>query len=122
MIPAQQRLNAGDLAAGHVDLWLIVQRELVALQRAAQRTLQHQALDRLRLDLLGEETEAVLAVFLGEIHRHVGILGQRLHVGAVVWIGRDADRGRGMAFVPAELQRLAQHGQQLAELAPRGCP
>ena len=114
MVPAQQRLDAGDLAARHVDLGLVVQRELVALQRAAQGALQRQALDRLRLDLLGEEAEAVLAVFLGEIHRHVGILGQRLHVGAVGRIHRDADRGRGVAFVAAQLQRLAEHGQQLA--------
>ena len=91
MVPAQQRLDAGDLAGRHIDLRLIVQRELVALQRAAQRGLQRQALDRLRLDLLGEEAEAVLAVFLGEVHRHVGVLGQRLHVGAV---GRDTSRCR----------------------------
>ena len=114
MVPAQQRLDAGDLPARHIDLGLIVQRKLVALQRAAQRGFQRQALDRLRLDLLGEEAEAVLAVFLGEIHRHVGVLGQRLHVGAVGRIHRDADRGRGVALVAAELQRLAQHRQQLA--------
>ena len=97
----------------HVYLRLVVQRELVALQRAAQRRFQRQPLDRLRLDFRGEEAIAVLAVFLGEIHRHVGILGQRLHVGAVVRIHRDADRSRGVAFVAAQLHRLAQHRQEI---------
>ena len=114
MVPAQQRLDAGDLSAHHIDLRLVVQRKLVALQRAAKCGFQGQALDRLRLDLLGEETKAVLAVVLGEIHRHVGILGQCLHVAAVGRIHRDADRSRGVALVAAELQGLAQHGQQFA--------
>jgi hypothetical protein len=49
-----------------------------------------------------------------EIHRHVGVLGQRLHVDTVVRIHRDADRRRGVAFMTAQLQRLAQHRQQIA--------
>ena len=98
----------------HIHLGLVVQRELVAIERVAQRGLQRQPLDRLGLGLLGEEAEAVLAVFLGEIHRHVGILGQRLHVGAVRRIHRDADAGGGVAFVAAQLQRLAQDRQQVA--------
>ncbi len=87
---------------------------MIALERTAQRGLQRQPLDRLGLDLLGEETEAVLAVFLGKIHRHVGILGQRLRVVAVGRVHRDADRGRGVAFMAAQLQRLAEDGQQIA--------
>ena len=35
-------------------------------------------------------------------------------VGTVRRIHRDADRGRGLAFVAAQLQRLAEHGQQPA--------
>jgi hypothetical protein len=35
MGPAQQRLDAGDLSGRHVHLRLIMQRELISLQRAA---------------------------------------------------------------------------------------
>ena len=114
MGPAQQRLDAGDLPGRQVHLRLVVQRELVALQRMAQGVFQRQPLDRLHLHFLGEEAEIVLAVFLGEIHRHVGILGQRMHVGAVGREHGDADAGRGVAFVAAQLHRLADRRQQLA--------
>ena len=95
-------------------LRLIVQRELIAFEGAAQGGFQRQALDRLGLDLLGEEAETVLAVFLGEVHRHVGILGQRLHVATIRRVHGDADAGRGVALVAAQLQGLAEHRQQVA--------
>ena len=98
MGPAQQRLDAGDLAGRQIHLRLIVQRELLALQRMAQAVFQRQAFDRLHLRFLGEEAEIVLAVFLGEIHRRIGALGQRMHVGAVGREHGDADAGRGVAF------------------------
>ena len=97
-----------------IHLRLVMQRELIALEGVAQRGFQRQTLDRLDLDLLGEEAEVVLAVFLGEIHRHVGILGQRLHVGAIGGIHGDADAGRGVALVAAQLHGLAENRQQLA--------
>ena len=75
--PAQQRLDAVDPASRNVELRLIVQRELIELERVTQTGFEHQPLDRLRLDLRREEAEVVLAFFLGKIHRHVGVLGQR---------------------------------------------
>jgi hypothetical protein len=77
-----------------------------------QGRLQRPALNR--LCLLDEEAEAILAVFLGEVHCRVGVLGQRLRVGAIDGIHRDTDAGRGVAFVAAQLQRLAEDGQQVA--------
>ena len=127
MRPAQQRLYAGYLPGGHLHLRLIVQLELIALEGTTQRRFERQAFNRLGLDLLGEEPEGVLAVFLGAIHRHIGFLRQHLHVGTVRRISRDADTGRGMAFVAAQLQRLAENRQQvtgdpLDVMAFRGLP
>ena len=45
-VPAQQRLEAGDGAVAQVEERLVVQLELVVLERAAQRVLERQALLR----------------------------------------------------------------------------
>src|SRR5437879_6531054 len=111
--PAQQRLDAGDLSARDVHFRLIMQRKLIALQRTAQSGFQFQVFDRLGPGFLGEETEAVLAVFLGQIHRHVGILRQRQRVAAVLGIHRDADAGGGVALVTAEFHGRAENGEQV---------
>ena len=100
-------------AAPHVDLGLVVQRELVALERAAQLALQLQSLDRLRRDLAVEEVVAVLAVLLGEIHRQIGILQQRLRVIAMLGIDRNADRGADVALVAAQLHGFTEHRKNL---------
>ena len=113
MGPAQQRLDAGDLSARDVHFRLIMQRKLIALQRTAQSGFQFQVFDRLGPDFLGEEAEAVLAVFLGQIHRHVGILRQRQRVAAVLGIHRDADAGGGVALMTAEFHGLAENGEQI---------
>ena len=51
--PAQQCLGAGHLAGREVDLRLVMQRALVALERA-QLALQHQPLDRCGIHLRRE--------------------------------------------------------------------
>ena len=93
MIPAHQRLEAGDLAGLQVENRLVVDLELavgdglaeVELQRAPQlQPLVHLAL---------EEAVRAAAVALGEVERHVGVLQQQIGVGSVVRRDRDADAG-----------------------------
>src|SRR3546814_16548072 len=48
IVPAQQRLGGDDRAVGKADLRLIDERELVALDRAAQIDLELRAIGKLR--------------------------------------------------------------------------
>ncbi len=70
---------------------LVVQQELIALQRATQAALHREPLGHQRVQLAREELEIVPAAFLRAIHRRVRVLQQRLRVRAVVGIERDAD-------------------------------
>src|SRR5262249_18032701 len=60
--PAQQRLEAGDLAADRRRLWLIVQRELVVLQRREQLVLQRALLAQPLVHVGLEETGGAASV------------------------------------------------------------
>src|SRR3546814_2590483 len=54
MVPAQQRLGGDDRAVGKADLRLIDERELVALDRAAQIDLELRAIGKLVRERLAE--------------------------------------------------------------------
>jgi hypothetical protein len=114
MLPAQQGLDAGNAVALKVALGLIVQDELVALERPAQAGFQHQPLDRLGLDLRGMQQTRVAAGFLGGVHRSFGVLGERDLVVGVGGKQRGADAGSHAAFLTVERQRLDYGGQNPA--------
>jgi hypothetical protein len=80
VVPAQQRLGAAHLAGVDVHDRLVMQRKLVALQRAAQRRLDVQALGAARGELGREEAIRVPPQLLRVVHRRVGILEERLGV------------------------------------------
>ena len=114
MLPAQQRLGADDAAARQVELRLVVDDELVLVERRAQAILERDApLDR-GVHVLGVEVEAVAAALLGVVHRGVGALEQRLGVLRVAREGGDADAAADRGALLAELQRLAERGDELA--------
>ena len=75
-VPAQQGFDADDPARGEVDLRLVVQLELVLVERAVQRRLGLQAFERVDVHLLGVEAGGVAAGALGLIERRVGLLQQ----------------------------------------------
>ena len=72
MLPADQRLDAVDLAA--VDLGLIVEQELVGLERLAQVVLQGSAGIDGGLQSRSEEAHGIAACRLGLIHGDVSLL------------------------------------------------
>ena len=74
-----------------IDLRLVVQRELLALQRPAQALFDRLPLHGARVHRRLEELIALAAVFLGLVHRGVGVLDQRLGIQAVVGVDADAD-------------------------------
>src|SRR5437868_4907407 len=59
MLPAHERFHADDRAALRFDHRLIMQHELVALERAAQLRFEREPLDRMHVDLVGIELERV---------------------------------------------------------------
>ena len=67
---------------------LVVQHELAAAERLAQRRFEREPLERMAVLLRRIELEVVLAPLLGEVHRDVGVLEQRLRIVAVDGIGR----------------------------------
>src|SRR3546814_10638863 len=72
MVPAQQRLGGDDRAVGKADLRLIDERELVALDRAAQIDLELRAIGKLVRERLAELFDPAAPMPLRLLHRRVG--------------------------------------------------
>ncbi len=102
MSPAQQRLDATDLAALQRQLRLVFQVQLVAREGLAQLALQLQAPVDRRLHLRGEEVQRVAPAELGAVHRGVGLL-QR--IGGQL----GTERMQGNADAGADRQFMAVH-------------
>jgi len=79
-VPADQGLTAEDPASGQVHPRLVVQLELIALQRPPQLALQLQAFGHEGIDFAREELEVVPPGVLGAIHGRVGMFEQGLRI------------------------------------------
>ena len=110
VLPAQQRLDAGDRAGLERADRLVDEEELVAIERGAQVELELPVIEHGRVHLGREHDVAVLAGRLRLVQRDVGVAQQLARCAAVA--DRDADarghRDRGAG----ELERLAQHLEQ----------
>ncbi len=96
VLPADQRLEAGDLAGAQVDHRLVVEGELLAVERVPQLPFDLQPAHRAGPHLGVEEDAAGAAALLGPVHRRVGVADQQLGVGAALVGGAgdgDADAG-----------------------------
>ena len=103
-----QRLHPGDAPGGDLHLRLVAQEELLVLDRLAQPALDLQALGEEEIQVVGEEAHGVAARVLRLVHRVVGVLEQLVHVGRVVRVVADADRGRDVDLVAADLHRARE--------------
>ena len=92
VLPAHQRLEAADLAGAKVDHRLVVERQLVALERVPQLALDLEPAHRAGPHLGVEEHAAGAAALLGPVHRRVGVADQQLGVGPA--LGRTGARPR----------------------------
>ena len=111
--PAHQRLEAGDLAAAQGDQRLVVELELVALERLAQLALDLEPAQRPRPHLGVEELAAGASALLGPVHRRVGVADQQVGVDRLA--GRraghgDADAGADEVLDPAHRVGLGEGG------------
>ena len=113
MLPAQQCFDTGDRRARQLELGLVMQEELVALQGLLQARLQRQTLERLSLHFLGVEVKIVLPFFLGGVHGNIGVPHQTLFVLRVGRKQADADAGCHPALLPHDDDRPHQNREQL---------
>ena len=116
MLPAHERLDAGDGARLQLDHRLVVQDELVVLQCSLQVRLQLEPLERRVVHRRLEHLIAALAALLGHVHRHVRVPEQLL--GALLRL-----RGPPSAIAMPMLARANTSLPSIAKGAcrPRGC-
>ncbi|MNN35072.1 hypothetical protein D3C81_1489100 [compost metagenome] len=111
--PAGQGFDAVQAAAGDVDLWLVMQLQLVQVQSLAQGGFQPQPFLRAAVHFAAVETRVAAAAVLGLVHGHVGVMQQAFHVATVIGEHADADAGRRSYLHIAQLQRLPQGAQDV---------
>ena len=83
MLPPHERFDTGDRASLEDDDRLVVEHELLLLDRAAQIGLQLDPLQRHRVHLRRESLVPSLAARLGHVHRHVGVAQQIIRAIAI---------------------------------------
>ena len=102
MLPADQRFDADHPAADNFGFRLILQDEFIAVDRFSEIVFESQAFDNAGIHCAAEELVAVASIFLGMVHRDIGILEQRVHVLAIIRVNADADAGSDIEFVTIE--------------------
>ena len=94
------------------DLRLVVQAQLAAAYRLAQRILQCEPLLHRLVHLQAVEHDARAALGLGAVHRDIGMAYQRIHIPAIGGEHRHAHAGLGRQHHPACAHRFGQPGHQ----------
>src|SRR5271170_5289273 len=105
MIPARQRLEAGDSAVLKPDDRLIEDGDLVALERPAQIGFDRQPVRFARAHGGLEYIDAIAAAALGVIHREFGVLEQLFGTLRLAVAERHSDRSGEEYFAVAERDR-----------------
>ncbi|MNM59370.1 hypothetical protein D3C81_706210 [compost metagenome] len=122
VLPAQQRLIAGNAAGLLVDHRLVVQLQLAQVQRGAQVGFHQAALARGDVQFDVEALVAVAAVALGLVQRHVGVAQQLLGLVAVIRRNGNADAHPHRELVPLDLERRADRVDQALRSVACGLP
>src|SRR5208282_1028083 len=91
MLPAEERLQSGDLSSGNIHLWLIHQRKFSFVECQSQAVLQGQSLHNLSIHVLRKELKVVTSMIFGAIHGSIGIFDQGIAVRTVFRENADAE-------------------------------
>ena len=91
---------------------MVVQLELVAFQRAAQRVFDLQGPGGTRVQIGCEKAKAVAPALLGAVHGGIGTLVQGVERVSVRRIHGNAHGQGGGEFVRLDLKRLGHRDQQ----------
>ena len=108
MVPARQRLEAGDGAVVEPHDRLVEDGDLVALDRAAQIGFDRQPVGLARAHRRLEHFDAVAAAALGVIHRELGVLEHLFAALRLAVAERHADRAGQENLAVVERDRRAQ--------------
>ena len=122
MIPARQRLEAGDRAVLQPHDRLVQHLDLLALDGAAQFRFHGQPVGLARAHRRLEHLDAVAADALGVIHRQLGVLEHLLGAVRLAFGEREADRGGEEDFAVVEGDRRAQRPAHASRRRRRCAP
>ena len=111
VMPAHQRLEADDLAADP-GLRLIVEHELAVRNGRAQLLLERAPLAQALVHVGLEEADRAAPFRLGAIERGIGVADERVSVGAVGRIDRDADAHSDAQQRAVDVEIVRDRGQQ----------
>ncbi len=112
VLPAQQGLDADHAARADVELRLIVDLELPALQGANEIALERLAFAQLGVHPFLEEAIGARLLGLGPAERQAGVLKQVLRLVAITGEHRDADPGAHTGQMTTEIERLGQDREE----------
>jgi hypothetical protein len=113
VVPAQQRLAAGNLSRRETYLWLIGEMELALRSREPEPCLQPDAALDLVAHLAAEELVGVAPEVLCPVHRRAGIGDERIGVVAVPREDAYADACAEEHFASIEQDRLRERREGL---------
>ena len=112
MVPARQRLEARDRAVLQPHDRLVEDRDLLALDGAAQLRFEREPVGLARAHRGLEHLDAVAADALGMVHRELGVLEDLLAAVRLRVVERDAHRGGQEDLAVVEGDRRAQRPPQ----------
>ena len=118
--PAQQRLGADHAPGAQIDFRLIENHQLIALQRAPQLALEHQALDRRGIHAGYIERARIAAVLFRVIHGRIGVADQIDHILGIVGTNRDAGAGGEVNLLLVDVEGAADFIEQRAGQGGQG--
>ena len=103
MLPPQQCLEPADTILLQIEDRLEIEPELPALERLAQIELELSAFARSSIEPRFEEAEHAAPILFRAVQGEIGVLQQRVGVGAIGGADCDADAGARRDLMPIDL-------------------
>jgi len=108
VVPSKERFESDDFPGVHVDLRLVVQEELVTLERGTQTVSDGETIGEILVHVRRVDPVVVAAVALYPVHRRIGVLEKRFRVSTVERMHRDPDTRGHVEILTFEHERSRQ--------------